>query len=161
VVAHHLPVKIHPDDRTGAIPQRVAGLVEVDEVGPFREVEEAGTGTEAEDREACRRERERRKRHLVVPADAAGPQRELDRVRSAPDSDAVRHAAVLRKGRLELLQALAEDEGHVVEDGAPAAGHLLGDLGVLSAQVDEGDPAKHRCSCRGLRPPVRLAAPTS
>ena len=73
-------------------------------------------------------------------SDAEPAQDQLDRVGAVGDADALGGLAVLRVLGFERGDVRAADEAVGGGDLGPRLVELVGDLGVLAGEVEEGDP---------------------
>ena len=110
----HPAVQVDRHDRRRARPDGRLDRLGVDASPHGIDVHEARAGSRQEDPHPRSGGRHRRGDHLVAVPDAAGAQRQTDRIRPRIDADAMRDPDVCGEALLELVQPLAEHQ--------PAAG---------------------------------------
>ena len=81
----------------------------------------------------------RRNDDLRTGGHSGGADRQFEGVGAVADAEAVVDAEVLGHLPFELTDVGSVDEGAGRHDRADAGGHLVGDLGVLPSEIDQGD----------------------
>jgi len=144
----HLPVEVHGEDRLRAPADPLGNARGVYQMIHGVAVDEDGCGARAYDRERGGDEAVGGDDDLVAGTDSRGAERDLEGVGPAAHAHAVRGTGEASKGLLEGTHIRAQHEGRLGEHAGQPLTHLLGDLAVLRAEIDQGDRVRHTASSR-------------